>query len=446
MTKIFTNLEDQDPIENFESTIKYLCLKKEEKDNLAEMEARQEVERWSEKLWKAICKLTGKKFSGVQTWDFTNVDPRILSEARDIILGNEKALIKQVHRVLPYSLIKGLEIERFVPEKNGEYGIKPWQDSSVRSLEILQEYTSENTEKAFYGDLVYWNAWFSAIGCNFEVPFISVDLIKTFIVQHIEGLNSEVDQRLFEQGYKSRLGTHSLATIKRRIASLSIFLDRMKWDNPCREKEVKILLEKLSKKYKRFNRRKPITKEILEDMIKTCKSSQIDTRDKAILLFGWASGGRRRSEIIEATVENLTKTSDGDYLYNLNSSKTNQTGEDDIKPIKDRAAKALTDWLELSKVTTGYIFRSIGKGGIIKGGLSGNDIRRIVKKRAKLAGYDERHFSAHSIRRGFVTEGGKQGKPILDIMKMTSHKSVETAMKYYDAGNIANNSCANLLG
>lgn len=324
------------------------------------------------------------------------------------------------------------------------------KDSSSKSSEILNEFTSENSKKAFLGDMMYWKAWLSAMGLNFESKHKSIDILRCFIVQHIEEMDPNVDQKLLEQGLKAKLGTHSLATVKRRIASLSVFLDRMKWENPCREKEIKLLLEKLSKKHKRFNKLQPITKDVLEDMIKTCKSNnKIDIRDKAILFFGWSSGGRRRSEIIEAKYENLTKTSDGDYLYNLNSSKTNQTGEDDVKPIKGRAAKALTDWLEISKITSGYLFRSIrsmSKGEISKSGLLGDDIRQMIKKRARLAGYDDKQFSAHSIRRGFVTEGGRQNKPLLDIMKMTSHKSVETAMKYYDAGNIANNSCANLLG
>jgi integrase len=324
------------------------------------------------------------------------------------------------------------------------------KDSSSKSSEILNEFTSENSKKAFLGDMMYWKAWLSAVGLNFESKHKSIDILRCFIVQHIEGMDPTVDQKLLEKGLKAKLGTHSLATVKRRIASLSVFLDRMKWENPCREKEIKLLLEKLSKKHKRFNKLQPITKDVLEDMIKTCKSNnKMDVRDKAILFFGWSSGGRRRSEIIEAKYENLTKTSDGEYLYNLNSSKTNQTGDDDIKPIKGRAAKALTDWLEISQITSGYIFRSIrsmSKGEVSKSGLLGDDIRQMIKKRARLAGYDEKKFSSHSIRRGFVTEGGKQGKPILDIMKMTSHKNVTTAMRYYDAGNIANNSCANLLG
>jgi hypothetical protein len=44
------------------------------------------------------------------------------------------------------------------------------------------------------------------------------------------------------------------------------------------------------------------------------------------LLFGWASGGRRRSEIARATMENLRKVASRGYLYALGQSKTNQDG------------------------------------------------------------------------------------------------------------------------
>jgi len=35
-------------------------------------------------------------------------------------------------------------------------------------------------------------------------------------------------------------------------------------------------------------------------MIATCDDSLQGIRDKAILLFGWSSGGRRRSEVASA--------------------------------------------------------------------------------------------------------------------------------------------------
>jgi len=361
----------------------------------------------------------------------------------------EGALIQPSHSFMPFSLIKDRDLNNYIPVKLGESRLLNTllKDSAVRSLEVIRDYTSENTKRAFNGDIVYWQAWLSVIGFNFKTDRITVGILKHFIIQHIEEMNPEVDKILVDQGYKSKLGTHSLETIKRRIASLSVCLELDKLNNPCRDKEVKRLLKRFTTMYGgKGRKKKAITKDILEDMLLTCKGRLIDVRDKAILLFAFSSGGRRRCEITDADMCNLTETSEGDYLYNLCESKTNKTGEDDYKPIKGRAAKALRDWLEASGVKKGAMFRSVGKSGDIRGALSGNDVRRMVKKRTNLAGYDENQFSAHSLRRGFVTEGAKQGKPIGDIMKMTSHKSVSTAMRYYEAGSIINNSCAELVG
>ncbi|MDR6860428.1 hypothetical protein [Variovorax guangxiensis] len=49
-------------------------------------------------------------------------------------------------------------------------------------------------------------------------------------------------------------------------------------------------------------------------------------RDRALLLFAWATGGRRRSEVASATLENLQRVVASSYLYTLAHSKTNQAG------------------------------------------------------------------------------------------------------------------------
>lgn len=318
-------------------------------------------------------------------------------------------------------------------------------EAAARASSLILDGRSPNSQRAFSGDLQYWKAWLGAIGCRPELRSVSLDVLRTFVIHHLEGLPEAVDRQLIERGFKAKEGVHSIATVKRRLASLSVCFEMAKSENPCRTKEINVLLMRLSKRGGAAKKKKAITKEILNEMLDTCDDSLIGIRDKALLFFAFASGGRRRSEVSAASMENLSEV-DGEYLYNLNASKTNQTGEDDFKPVKGRAAKALQDWLKLSGVIEGPIFRSISKTGIIKGALSGIDIARIVKKRIALAGYDSIQFSAHSLRRGFVTEAGRQGKPLGDIMKLSSHKSINVAIRYYEAGNVSNNSCANLMG
>ena len=77
---------------------------------------------------------------------------------------------------------------------------------------------------------------------------------------------------------------------------------------------------------------------------------------------------------------------------------------------------------------------------------SDKTVATIIKKRAELAGLDPSMFSGHSLRSGFITEGGRQGKNISDIMAMSGHKTVGIALSYYQAGNALSNPAAGLAG
>lgn len=314
-----------------------------------------------------------------------------------------------------------------------------------RAITIINQQTSEETARAYQGDMKYWEAWLKAIGFNIG-SLITENEVISFIVQHAEGLDPHIEKQLVEQGYK-KPGVHKISTIKRRVISLSILFEQAKKEpNPCKTKAVKVLLQKLTKQLGGSQPAgKAITKDILEDMLKTCNDSLIDIRDRALLLFAWASGGRRRSEVASADVKYLTPMNDGNFIYTISRSKTDQESKGYPVPIKGRAAKALQDWLQTSGISSGPIFRSINKGGKVgTNAISDVYIHRIVRYRLKKTGHDESLFGAHSIRSGFVTECGRQGKPLGDVMTMTTHKNVATCLRYYQSGNVINNSASNL--
>ena len=67
-----------------------------------------------------------------------------------------------------------------------------------------------------------------------------------------------------------------------------------------------------------------------------CDRSLAGQRDRALLLFAFTRGGRRRSEVTSATLENTRRLPDGSYVVSLLASKTNQGGVDraeNKKPI-----------------------------------------------------------------------------------------------------------------
>ena len=128
-------------------------------------------------------------------------------------------------------------------------------------------------------------------------------------------------------------------------------------------------------------------------------------------------------------------------------SKTDQEGEGLTLPIAGKAASALRDWLEVSEITNGPIFRSVDRHSNIRDyEISDRAIALIVKKRVKLAGLDARRFSGHSLRSGFLTESGIQGKNLLDAMKLSGHKTVQVAASYHQAGSALLNETADLAG
>lgn len=166
------------------------------------------------------------------------------------------------------------------------------------------------------------------------------------------------------------------------------------------------------------------------------------------LCFGFASGGRRRSEIAAADMRYLRKVGDDGYIYRLEYSKTQQAGvtvdSTPDKPILGRSAKALAAWLEAAQIQEGAIFRRIWKDRVGPALLPGS-VASIVKRRARMAGLDG-DFGAHSLRSGFVvTEAGKQGVPLPAVMAMTEHRSVVSVIGYFQAGAAEDNPASRLL-
>ena len=187
----------------------------------------------------------------------------------------------------------------------------------------------------------------------------------------------------------------------------------------------------------------------MQALLASCDDSLVGKRDRALLLFGWASGGRRRSEIVAASFENVRRDGNG-FVYELGRSKTNQSGRrepKDFKPIQGAAAEALQAWIEVLmsyRITEGALFRAIRHERIWEP-LSDWSVREIVRRRAKMADQPLGRLSAHSLRSGFVTEAGKQGISLGETMSMTGHRSVQTVMGYYQSGTLSSSRAARMM-
>lgn len=334
------------------------------------------------------------------------------------------------------------------------------QQAADAVRELLAEAAAANTTRSYATALRYWAGWHQArYGVELALP-ASETVVIQFLVDHIQrknktGLVSElspvIDQALVSAGLKAKVGPLKLSTVVQRVAVLSTAHKLKRLANPCELPSVRTLLSRARrasvKRGERPTKKTAITRPELEAMLATCEDSLEGLRDRALLCFGFASGGRRRSEIAAADMRDLRKVGEDGYIYRLEHSKTQQSGvkadSTPDKPILGRSADALAIWLEAADIHEGAIFRRIWKGRLGPALLPGS-VATIVKRRARMAGL-EGDFGAHSLRSGFVTEAGKQGVPLPAVMAMTEHRSVASVIGYFQAGAVKENPAARLL-
>lgn len=336
--------------------------------------------------------------------------------------------------------------------------LEPWNQDAVQAL--LQEGEARNTRLSYRSAMRYWAAWHKQ---RFDQPLqlpLDVNTVLKFMVEHTEyetpdGLVSampqDVDAALVAAGHKQKSGAISHNTLVHRISVLSKFHQFYALPNPCQDYAVREMLARIRRAYARrgalVKKKDALTKDVLKQLLATCDDSLRGLRDKALLLFAWSSGGRRRSEITSADMRYLRVMGSGEYIYTLSHSKTNQYGIDvpeNHKPVTGLAAQALRAWLEAAQIHEGPIFRSIRKGGHVGKPLAPDSVRKIVQQRcaqAKVKG----DFSAHSLRSGFVTEAGRQNVPLFETMALTGHRSVNSVIGYYRADIALRNPSARLM-
>jgi integrase len=344
--------------------------------------------------------------------------------------------------------------------------------AAVRGL--LVEGESANTRASYASALRYWAAWFGLrFGREFQpegdLPAPPAAVVQ-FIVDHaqrqasgesllLHELPPDVDQALVSAGVKAALGPMSANTLRHRLAALARLHRSRGLDSPTDHHDVRRLLVAVRKAYAKRGQlpqsKDALDASLLKKMLATCDESPKGIRDKALLYFAFASGGRRRSEIAGAElgqlrqVANLGGTGDG-YVFRMGASKTNQAGQDrleDHKPVGGQAGVALRAWLALlakAGITEGKIFRQVNRGGRIGEGLSGVAIWKIVNARCEAAGL-EGNFGAHSLRSGFMTEAARHKIPLNEIMDFTGHRDVKTAMGYIKKAAMEQSRAASLL-
>ena len=335
-------------------------------------------------------------------------------------------------------------------------------DDDVATLRHLaQEGMGENSLRALASDLAYLEAWALA-SAGSPLPWPAPEaLVLKFVAQHLwdpaqresdpgHGMPEEVAARLRLEGHLRVAGPHAPATVKRRLAHWAT-LHRWKgllgpFAVPSLRTALRLAVRASSRPRRRKSQR-AVTREILDRLLATCRSDRLsDTRDRALLLIAFGSGGRRRSEVARLRVEQLSEEApvplDPDdpnstrlpcLTITLGKTKTAQADDDARVLIVGPPVEALREWLERANIGKGAVFRSINRwDGLSDRALTPQAVNLILKRRCAEAGLDPLAFSAHGLRSGYLTEAARNGVPLPAAMQQSQHRSVQQAASYYN--------------
>ena len=275
-----------------------------------------------------------------------------------------------------------------------------------------------------------------------------------FCAKH--GFNSIPTEPKVVSLYLTHLSANSkISTLRRRLVSIGII---HKLKGHYLDTKHPVIIENLMgikrKKGSIQIGKKPILINHLKQIIDVIDNQKIQKikklRNRTLILIGFG-GGFRRTELISIDYEDIDFVKEG-VKINLKRSKTDQFGEGLLKGlpyfenIKYCPVTSLKDWIYLSKIKTGPVFRRFAKGSILTGHrLTDQSVALIIKDCLKLAGIENHNFSGHSLRSGFATVAAESGADERSIMAMTGHKTTQMVRRYIREANIFKNNALNKI-
>ncbi|MEK5183274.1 site-specific integrase [Paenibacillus sp. FSL P4-0288] len=234
----------------------------------------------------------------------------------------------------------------------------------------IEESQSENTTLAYESDWIQFQKWCSSYGFS-SLPS-SDDTIGLYLTN------------LAMEGYKT-------SSIHRKMSAIITAHQDKGYGSPITQK-VKRVMSGIRRRYgSNENGKKPLLVGDILSMLKQIPDNVKGSRDKALLLIGFA-GAFRRSELVNLDVEDIRIDQKG-LVVMIKKSKTDQYGQGQSVGIpfgrnKDTCpVEAYRSWLRISNLQKGPIFRPINRHGQIQmKRLSDKAVALIVKEYANTVG------------------------------------------------------------
>ena len=309
--------------------------------------------------------------------------------------------------------------------------LKTLQDDTINNLKSSK---SANTLRAYKSDFKDFSIFCIKHGLQSLPSNPNTVSIYLTSLSKSEAKMSTLRRRLVSIGVVHKLKGHYLDTKHPIIIENLLGIKRIKGSTQRSKKPI--LINYLTK----------LVEVINNDIYPEIKK----LRDKAIILIGF-SGGFRRSEITSLDCEDIEFVEEGLKIL-VRRSKTDQFGEGHLKGIPYFVnsplcpVKSLNEWINISKINSGAIFRKFNKGfGLSTMRLSDQSVALLIKNYLNLAGIDSKNYSGHSLRSGFATATAEAGADERSIMAMTGHKNSQMVRRYIKEANLFKNNALNKL-
>ena len=247
-------------------------------------------------------------------------------------------------------------------------------------------------------------------------------------------------------------GQLAFNTLKQRIAALAQWHQEQGFPDPTKAPVVRKVLKGIRTLHPAVAKQAlPLQISQIEQIV-TCLDNLIlqarqsqnhatelrHTRDKALLLIGFWRGFRG-DELKRLQIEYIQLTPGQGLQCFLPQSKSDRQlqGRTFRVPALARLCPvaAYEDWLAISGLSSGPVFRGIDRwGSISANGFHQNSLIPLLRRLFTCAGLsmaDE--FSSHSLRRGFAGWATANGWDLKTLMEYVGWKDVKSAMRYIDA-------------
>jgi integrase len=243
-----------------------------------------------------------------------------------------------------------------------------------------------------------------------------------------------------------------VSTVGRRLTAIAKAHRAAGYETPTKSEVVHLIMRGIRRTHGVAPTQKaPAVLADLRAMLAVLPNNLIGTRDRALLLLGFA-GAFRRSELVSLDVADLAFGERG-MTVTLRRSKADQEGEGAKKGIPfgrhllTCPVTAVRGYMDMSQTSEGPLFRPINRHGHIgEARLGDKAVALVVKRSALAAGLDPTKYAGHSLRAGLATSAAAGGAQERDIMRQTGHRSAQMLRRYIRDGELFRDNAAAQAG